>query len=143
MGAEPWSYFTTYQPDVNAALQELRRTEFEEGRYSNYDPDNIHDSIEEAMEEADADGTASILDIEGASLEPDDGLEPGSGVAYPLSEEKLSDIFGTYKPTRAMIENFQIQRKIFADIGRGSCVYIFVYKDEKPSEIFFAGYSYD
>jgi hypothetical protein len=32
---------------------------------------------------------------------------------------------------------------LFDELERGQGVYIIVYEDEKPSEIFFAGYSYD
>ena len=65
MGAEPYFYFVEYNPDINAALQELREREFEAGRYnpvmrSLYSlfpigpdspaPGAQHDSIEEARE---------------------------------------------------------------------------------------------
>ena len=29
------------------------------------------------------------------------------------------------------------------DVDRGHCVYLVLFKNGKPSEIFFAGYSYD
>jgi hypothetical protein len=79
VGGEPYYYFVPYQKDIDAALQALRRREFEAGRYnpatpfpSRYfplgpqspAPGRQHDSIEEALEDSDADGTRSILDIE-------------------------------------------------------------------------------
>ena len=76
MGAEPYWYYTTYQPNLKAALQKLRETEFQAGRYNpvisfldfpitedSPAPRAQHSSIEDALEEADADGTRSILDI--------------------------------------------------------------------------------
>ena len=33
--------------------------------------------------------------------------------------------------------------EFFEEIERGQGVYIIVYKDSQPSEIFFGGYSYD
>jgi hypothetical protein len=33
MGAKPWSHFTPYQTDINAALQSLKEQEFRAGRY--------------------------------------------------------------------------------------------------------------
>jgi hypothetical protein len=33
MGAKPWSHFTPYQADINAALQSLKEQEFRTGRY--------------------------------------------------------------------------------------------------------------
>ena len=86
------------------------------------------------MEDADADGTRSILDLERVSDEPD------FGSVTPLSDEDLQDLFGTNKPTREMIEESD---ELFETIDRGQGVYVIAYRDGKPSEIFFAGYSYD
>lgn len=147
MGGEPWDYFTPYQADINAALQDLRQREFKAGRYNPAmpfphagiqpkaaGPGAQHASIDEAQSDADADGTRSILDIERI------GTTPDYGVACPLSKETLIEQFGTDKPTREMIEK---NHDIFEDIERGQAIYIIVYMNDKPTEIFFAGYSYD
>jgi hypothetical protein len=147
MGGEPWFYFVPYQADINRALQALRRREFEAGRYNPViplpefpveanapAPGAQHASIEEAIEAADADGTRSILDMERVSADPD------YGAITPLSEEDLVDLFGTATPTREMIES---NEDLFEAIDRGQGVYIVAYRDGKPSEIFFAGYSFD
>ena len=34
MGADPYWYFVPYEPDIESALQKLRRREFEAGRYN-------------------------------------------------------------------------------------------------------------
>jgi hypothetical protein len=73
MGGEPWFYFVPYQTDINNALQALRRREFQAGRYNPVTPflefpldaaapgpGAQHASIEEAIQDADADGTRSI-----------------------------------------------------------------------------------
>ena len=57
-----------------------------------------------------------------------------------FSEEDLLDLFGTDKPTHEMIEESD---ELYDVLERGQGVYIVVYKDEQPSEIFFAGYSFD
>jgi hypothetical protein len=147
MGGHPWFYFVPYQSDINSALQALRRREFQAGRYNPVmpmpqfpveagaaAPGARHASIEAAIEDADADGTRSILDMERVSDDPDYGL------VAPLSDEDLVDLFGTSKPTREMIES---NDDLFEAIERGQGVYIVAYRDEKPSEIFFAGYSFD
>ena len=54
--------------------------------------------------------------------------------------ELLEEWFSTPHPTREMIEQ---NMDFFDDIDRGHGVSIIVYKDDKPDEIFFAGYSYD
>ena len=147
MGSDPYWYFVKHQPDLDAALQQLREREFEAGRYNPViphldfplgpnppSPGAGHISIEEAMEDSDADGTRSILDIERV------GDEPDFSVAAPLPSETLESLFGTTQPTREMIEG---NMDFLEDVDRGHCVYIIAYKDGRPSEIFFAGYSFD
>lgn len=147
MGGHPWFYFVRYQSDINSALQELRRREFEAGRYNpvlwmppfpveanSPSPGAQHASIEKAMEAADADGTRSILDMERISDTPD------YGAVVRLPNEELIDLFGTDKPTREMIED---NDDLFEMLERGQGVYVIAYQDDEPSEIYFAGYSYD
>ena len=147
MGGHEWFYFVPYQSDINIALQGLRRREFEAGRYNpvmwfppfpvdanSPAPGAQHTSIEEAMEAADADGTRSILDMERISDTPD------FGAVVPLPKEELIDLFGTDKPTRDMIED---NDDLFERLERGQGVYVIAYQDDAPTEIYFAGYSYD
>jgi hypothetical protein len=147
MGGHPWFYFVEYEADVEGALQKLRQREFEAGRYNpvvgfpefpiNQDsaaPGAQHESIDEAMEDADADGTRSILDMMRVSETAD------YNAVAPVPKEELMELFGTDKPTREMIEEGD---DLFEMLERGQGVYIVVYKDDAPSELFFAGYSFD
>jgi hypothetical protein len=146
MGASPWFYFVDYQPDITAALHELQEREFKAGRYNpaedfpifpvklDHVPGCRHESIDEAQDEADADGTRSILDITRV------GTEPDYGVVAPLPDEDLLKWFGTTKPTREQIEDSD---EFLDDIDRGQGIYIIAHKDGAPSDIYFAGYSYD
>ena len=147
MGGHPWFYFVEYEPDLNAALQKLREREFMAGRYNpavNFPefpvgpqspaPGAQHDSIEEALEDSDADGTRSILDMERV------GEVPDYGVVAPLPKEELMNLFGTNRPTREMVESSD---ELFDALERGQGVYVVVYDGGQPSEIFFAGYSFD
>jgi hypothetical protein len=147
MGAEPYWYVVKYKSDVEAALQELREREFRAGRYNpvmpflqfpitanSPAPGCQHSSMEEAMEDADADGTRSIIDIFHIADEPD------FCCATPLTEERLQELFGTTQPARAMVEH---NIDIFEDLDRGHGIYVVLYKDGKPDELFFAGYSFD
>lgn len=150
MGGHPWFYLVEYEPDVEAALRKLRQREFEAGRYNpvidfpdfpvtadSPAPGAQHASIEDAFEDADADGTRSILDMERVSDTPD------FGAVTPLSEDVLTEVFGTSRPTRAMVEG-ESGYELFESIEeRGQGVYFLVYEDERPAGIFFAGYSYD
>jgi hypothetical protein len=147
MGAHPYWYFTSYDPDPGQALQALRRREFDAGRYNpviqfiNFPVDPArpssgprHASIEQAMQAAGADGTRSILDIERV------GDEPDFGAAVPLDDAMLIDFYDTTEPTHEMVES---NLDVFDQIERGQAVYVIVYRDGQPDELFFAGYSCD
>ena len=146
MGAEPYWYFVKYEPDVEAALQKLRQREFAAGRYNPVtsslvfplgpdapSPGAQHASIEEALEASGEEGTRSILDL--AQIGP----EAEFLVAKLLSKDDLEAIFGTAQPTHEMLEDFSV----FDSLERGTGVCVTVYKDGKPSELFFGGYSID
>jgi hypothetical protein len=180
MGGNPWHSFTRYQPDINAALQNLREQEFRAGRYGfdywanqtmtslesigatfptilernnqKLSADELiekHGSVSAAIEailnETAPDGTTSILDIEYISDIP----QPSA--ACPLSENELQEIFKTVEPKREQIEAILIHETEPADgwevfwesIERGEGRYIIVYQEGQPTEIFFAGYSFD
>jgi len=147
MGGHPWFYFVDYQPNVDEALQALRRREFEAGRYNpvtlfpafpvtsdSHSPGAKHSSIVQAQRAADDDGTRSILDMERT------GQTPGYGVVANLPLQRLKELFGTERPSQGMIEE---NMDFFEDIERGQGIYIIVYENDRPSQIFFAGYSYD
>jgi hypothetical protein len=143
MGAEPWSYYVPYQEDLDAALDELKQREFSAGRYRNpLEPDGAPGTIEEAIELCEADGTGSILDMLGVQETPH---EPGAEVPHfsyvaPLSREQLIQYFGAEHPTHSKIASCY---DFFDDIERGEGIYVIVYENNRPNEIFFAGYSYD
>ncbi|HZR28302.1 MAG TPA: hypothetical protein VFA71_05940 [Terriglobales bacterium] len=147
MGGHIWYYFVAYQPDIHKALQELRQREFKAGRYNpvmdfpefpvtpdSPSPGAQHDSIEEALEASEADGTRSILDMMQI------GETSDFSTVVPLTGEQLIELYGTQQPTRQMIEE---NMDFFAEIDRGAGVYTTAYKDGKPAEIFFAGISFD
>jgi hypothetical protein len=147
MGAHPYWYVVKYKPDIDAALQELRQREFRAGRYNpviafpsfpigpnSPAPGPQHASYDEAFEDADADGTRSIIDLQRVSDEPD------YCAVTALGDEALEEYFGTTRPTRQMVEDTE---DLWEDLDRGQGIYIVLYKDDQPDEIFFAGYSFD
>jgi len=147
MGAEPYFYFVKYNPDIDAALQELREREFNAGRYNpvvrflefpigpdSPSPGAQHRSIEHALKASGADGTRSILDLDHVSEQPD-----FCAVAL-LPPEELNRFFGTQQPTREMIEQ---SGELFDSMERGQGVCIIAYDEGQPDEIFFGGYSFD
>ncbi len=52
----------------------------------------------------------------------------------------MQDLFGKTRPTREMVEE---NEDLWEDLERGQGIYIVLYKDNQPDEIFFAGYSFD
>lgn len=147
MGAVPYWYTVKYRPDLDAVLTELREQEFRAGRYnpvmpfidfpitpSSPAPGPQHRSIQEAVTEAGADGTRSILDISAISDTRD------YGVAYRLPSEVLLSIFGTAQPTAAEVDAGLCMLEQF-DRGQAFCIVL--YSDGAPSEVLFAGCSYD
>ncbi len=147
MGASPYWYTVNYQEDVEAALEQLREREFQAGRYNpvipfpsfpvtaaSPAPGAQHATIEEVFADADADGTRSILDIQRI------GPEPDFFTAASLPDRVLQRLFGTTRPTREQVED---SMDFMEDIERGQAVYIILYRDGKPDEILFVGYSFD
>jgi hypothetical protein len=147
MGAHPYWYVVKYRADVAEALQELREREFRAGRYNpvipfpNFPigsnspaPGARHATMAQAFRDADADGTRSIIDLSRVSNEPD------YGAVTALGDEVLEGLFGTTRPTREMVEH---NHDFWEDMERGQGIYVILYKDDQPDEIFFAGYSFD
>jgi len=132
MGAEPYEYLVPFQANVQNALEELRAVVFASGEFNTADLGPA--TPDEALEMADADGTGSILDIQRIAQEPD------FFCAAPFSSDELVQFFGTEKPSRA-----QVQRSdnLWDNVERGQARYVVLYEGEKPSEIYFAGYSFD
>lgn len=147
MGSHPWSTSTPYKEPLEQTLHELRHREFLENvaadRSQYKSPESIEDGIAEYIEECDADGTCSILDIEQINDTPED-ME--CGCACPLSKETLTKIFGTDKPTKAMLNDTSFRSPtshVYDLIDRGQAVYIIVHDGDKPTELHFLGMSYD
>jgi hypothetical protein len=147
MGADPYYYFVKYDSDINQALQQLRKREFEAGRYypalshlsfpigpHSPSPGPRHASIRQALEASAPDGTQSILDLDHLSD------QPALFAAAPLPRAELQGLFGTDRPTREMIEG---SAALLATLERGQGIYIVAYRDGRPDEIFFGGCSFD
>jgi hypothetical protein len=132
MGAEPYQYLVPYQQDIQGALVSLRATVFASGEYNGAQLGPA--TPEEAFEMAEEDGTGSILDIAQISNRPD------FCCAAPFSAVELEHYFGTDKPT---LEEAQESDGYWEDIGRGQARYFVIYENGQPSQICFAGYSFD
>jgi len=147
MGSSPYWYYVPYEENKNLALLKLREREFTAGRYNpvvdfpefpitdqTLSPGKQHSTIEDALKDAEEDGTRSILDISSVSTDDD------YCVARILTDEQLIDYFGTNMPTKEMVDN---NDDFFDDIERGKAFCITIYKSDIPVELYFVGYSFD
>jgi hypothetical protein len=137
-GSQLWEYCVPYQPDMKKVLADLREREFKAGRFyrSELNPKNL----DEAIRNADAAGTRSIIDIENVSPTRD------VMAIAPAPPEQLMALFGTDKPSHAMVETastkMQHEFQVFLETyDRGEGVYIIIYDGDHPSEIYVAGWS--
>jgi hypothetical protein len=140
LGAAIWEYCVPYQADIQKALSELRDREFRAGRF--YMSELLPKSIDDAIRNADAPGTRSILDVSHISTTRD------VGVISPAPADEIWRLFGTNRPTKAMVE--RASREWTDEFGgfleaydRGEGVYWILYENGQPSEIYFAGWSHD
>lgn len=140
MGATPWGVITAYEPDLNELLVKLRHRTFlsEYAQGESLSPEEIDDGIAEVIEDADADGTCSILDIDTMSTKPG---EFDHGEAHPLTEAQLMEFFGTLKPNKELVADRR--SRLYDVIDRGMAVYVLLYDGDVPSGVAFYGYSYD
>ncbi|HEY7550227.1 MAG TPA: hypothetical protein VH913_12025 [Hyphomicrobiaceae bacterium] len=154
MGGHPYWYVVPYESDIDAALQKLKLREFEAGRYNpvipflefpigpnSPSPGRRHASIEEAIESTEADGTRSILDMIRGVLPDPYNVEnvPVMGVS-PLSESDRIAFFGDARPSREAVEKFG---PLWERLERGTAIYVVLYANGEPNEIYFAGISFD
>jgi CTP:molybdopterin cytidylyltransferase MocA len=142
-----WRHFVPFQADVRVALEKLRQREFKAGRFTQSadQPATSPRTIDQALARSDATGTRSVLDMA-------DGISPTPQLfcVSPLSHQQLIDLFGTDKPTRESIEKSLRPHTYVKEgtwlpnhVDRGKGIYVIVYADDQPREIFFAGYSFD
>ncbi|MBN9692975.1 MAG: hypothetical protein J0M24_22255 [Verrucomicrobia bacterium] len=168
MGATGWNYFAPYQADIEAALQKLRAEVFERGEYGQAQgmppevlaslppeareaweklrdleaqrlggPSREFATIDELLEAAAADGTHSILDI--LSI----GSEPDFGTAWPAPSDVVQRVYGAERPSRAQVEARIGSISEALELERWQAVYVLVYEQGRPVEIYFEGVSGD
>jgi hypothetical protein len=81
-------------------------------------------------------GTHSIIDMITVSDVPD------YNTVAPAPEDRLLELFGTARPSTAVIEA-AIARGDLEGFARWHGMYVLAFEDDKPSDIFFLGWSGD
>ncbi|GAA4581864.1 hypothetical protein GCM10023176_62760 [Micromonospora coerulea] len=148
VGASGWHYYVAYQPDLQVALDGLRRQVFETGDYWWAAPYEYGKSAADfpnrprteaelwADESVQESGTHSILDMSRVLA---DGEEPDYGTVQPVVEAEALEHLGVTKLTRSHVEALKplAPRSWF-----GRCA-ILHDAEGNPSEIYFWGFSGD
>ena len=135
MGATGWAYFAKYKKDLGAVLEGLREETFRAKKFYSVDPKAKPATIEELQEMNAEEGTHSILDI-GAIADT-----ASFGVAAPLPKDELVALLGTDKPDHKLVAAKAHDLQTVRTRWEGT--YVIVYKDGKPDEVFFTGFSGD
>lgn len=68
------------------------------------------------------------------------GGQDHSGLVSPVDSAVLQRLYGTARPSREQVEG---NPDFLDDLGRGEGLFIVLYDADQPTEICFAGYSYD
>jgi hypothetical protein len=148
VGASGWDYYVPYQPDLQAALQELRRRVLDSGDYWWAVPYEIGKSAADfpnrpkteaelwAAEVVQESGTHSILDM---SRVVGADEEPGFGTVQPVTEAEAVEQVGVATLTRAHVDALQ---PLAEQRWSGRCAVLHDASGE-PSEIYFWGASGD
>lgn len=127
------------QPEhVRAALKEFATRMREMGNYKARPRPSQPKTIEALLEQQAENGTHSILDV--IEISP----EPKFGAITPFPRAQLVEFFGTEKPSHEQIEEAYESgsiEEIASERWQGICITAF--RNDSPSEIFFAGCSGD
>jgi hypothetical protein len=124
MGARPFWYFVPYDPNTGRAFEQLRANEL--------------------RPPPDADGAAKLWsgDAPRAMLRAFRfGETLGFALVAPLPSDVLAEVYGTQTPDHATVVTKLVE--LFECLDRGRCAYIIIYQNGAPSELLFAGYSFD
>jgi hypothetical protein len=137
-----------YDDDMQGVLDALRKREFLAGRYNPVMPlldfaepafsrqyrAAQHDSIEDAIMDADEAGTRSILDIHTIATRAD------FGVASPMPRAGLLELYGTDCPTE---EAVRANKDFLQWAAPAQCIYLVTHDhDGKRINVLFAGRSF-
>jgi hypothetical protein len=128
-------YCQYYAPEPVDSLPDEQRAEYA-ALFQRWSTPFEPKTIDELLEWNHSEGTGTPLDITVFAEYAAPGAMGG------LTSDQLAQVFGTTEPTRNMIE--EARGRVLRYIsGRGSGIYIVIYRDSAPDEIFFAGITGD
>jgi hypothetical protein len=152
VGASGWEYVVSYQPDLGAALDALRRQVFASGEYVKPsdawdlpEPSSVDDLVEQEQywEFLGTSGTHSIIDV--FTVVPVDFAGVEYRTVRPLSDAECIELFGVAQPGRAEYTPLVGSERLddYVTGGRWTGRAVVLWTDGAPTEIAFWGYSGD
>jgi len=135
MGGDAYYYIVDYEENFHAALEKLRRSVFLKGEF--YGADRNPKTPAEALENAQEEGTKSILDILQISDSPD------YCCATPLTHQEKLDYFQSEFPSVEILDKLHEYNDFWLNINRGMAKIAVFYEGTIPKKLLFAGYSFD
>jgi len=142
-GASEWRNLAPYSDDVAKVMEQLKWEVLRSGDYYKRNPKRKPKSPEQALQMSGEDGTHSIMDMLKVSLVEAGRFKCEVATICPLPKADLVKLFGTERPTRAMVDAYDKRLALSTFQPRGSAVWIKVYEGATPKWLYFAGVSGD
>jgi len=142
-GASEWRNLAPYSDDVAKVMEQLKWEVLRSGDYYKRNPKRKPRSPEQALQMSGEDGTHSIMDMLTVSLVEAGRFKCEVATICPLPKADLVKLFGTERPTRAMVDAYDKRLALSTFQPRGSAVWIKVYEGATPKWLYFAGVSGD
>jgi hypothetical protein len=135
MGKEMYDALVSYCGSVEQSLAAAQRETFESGDYE--DPELGEDlELEFLIGLAPDVETYSVLDVRGVSAQPRESY------TAPFSSTELESHLGTSQPTADQLDEHDDLEDLWTG-ERGYCRHIVLFRDGRPDQVYFWGWSYD
>lgn len=142
-GGSEWRYFAPYSDDVAKVVEQLKWEVLRSGKYYKRNPKRKPKTPAQALQMNGEDGTHSIMDIGKVSLVESGPLKCAIDTICPIPKADLVKLFGSDRPTRAMIDAYDKRIALATFQSSWSGVWIKVYEGDTPKWLYFAGVSGD
>jgi hypothetical protein len=142
-GGSEWRNLAPYSDDVAKVMEQLKREVLRSGNYYKRNPKRKPRSPEQALQMNGEDGTHSIMDMAKVSLVEAGRFKCEVATVCPVPKADLVKLFGSDRPTRAMVETYDKRLALATFQSSWSAVWIKVYEGATPKWLYFAGVSSD
>ena len=142
-GGSEWRNLAPYSDDVAKVMEQLKWEVLRSGDYYKRNPKRKPKSPQQALQMSGEEGTHSIMDMAKVSRVEAGRFKCEVATVCPLPKADLVKLFGSDRPTRAMVEAYDKRLALSTFQLGGSGVWIKVYEGATPKWLYFAGVSGD